>query len=78
MADLNASNTEGLQPATLWSRKNDKGDWEFNHLELGHVQEGTTRPTPKHENHKTAWKRGEWHARLAYLTAELPARVVAG
>jgi len=67
-----------LHPVTLWSRKNEKGQWEFNHLEDGHVPEGTTKPTPKHENHKSAWRKGEWMSSAAYLTADIPPRVVAG
>jgi len=67
-------------PATLWYRKSKAEDgsefWDFNHLEDGHVPDGAKYPTPKHENHKSAWKRGEWRAEKVYLTAEKPPKVI--
>lgn len=69
------STTSALVPVTRWSRKSEEG-WEHNHLEDGHVAPGTARPAPKHENHKSAWKRGDWRFELVYLTQELPPRVV--
>lgn len=68
--------TATLTPVTLWSRKNEKGEWEFNHLEDGHVPPDTAKPTPKHENHKSAWKKGEWQYVHAHLTGDVPPRVV--
>jgi hypothetical protein len=41
-----------MQQVTLWSRMNENKEYEFNHLEMGHVAEGVRFPTPKHENHK--------------------------
>lgn len=67
-----------LLSVTSWSRKNEKGEWEFNHLEDGHVPAGTVKPTPKHENHKSTWRKGEWAAKPVYLTADIPPRVVTG
>ena len=68
---------QGFVPVTLWSRKNEQGDWEFNHLEDGHIADDAERPTPKHENHKTAWRKGAWHAHRAFLSADVPPRVIA-
>jgi hypothetical protein len=67
---------QGVTPVTLWSRQNEKGGWDHNHLEMGHVPEGTARPTPVHESHKSAWRKGAWQAERAYLTADKPPRVV--
>lgn len=65
-----------LAPVTLWSRKTEKEEWEFNHLEDGHVADGVLRPTPKHDNHKSAWRKGDWLARRAFLSKDVPPRVV--
>jgi hypothetical protein len=57
-------------PITLWSRKNEEGVFEHNHIENGHCD--SVRPTPKHENHKKAWAKGEWKAEFAFLQITVP------
>lgn len=76
MTDIAANTPQELTPVTLWSRKNEKKEWEYNHLEDGHVPEGTQRPTPKHANHKSSWKSGDWQPERAYLNTDTPPKVV--
>lgn len=54
-----------MKPVTLWKRKNKAGDFEFNHLEDGHIN--NAKPTPQHQNHGKAWGSGEWLAEKAWL-----------
>jgi hypothetical protein len=53
-----------MKPVTLWYRKNDKGEYEFNHLEDDHCI--TSNPTPKTTIHEKVWK-GKWKSTHAYL-----------
>jgi hypothetical protein len=64
-------------PVTLWYRKNQDNEYEFNHLEDGHVNAigiklGTLFPAPKHENHKKTWSKGVWICKLAYMKITVP------
>jgi len=54
-----------VKPVTLWSRKNQSGGFDFNHLSDGH--EAGQRPAPKHPNHVKAWAGGEWGFEHAWL-----------
>jgi len=60
-----------MKPGTLWFRLNEKGEYEYNHLEDGHCPNPT--PTPQHEAHK--WS-GKWKSEYIYLTDTIPAKVV--
>lgn len=55
------------RPVTLWHRKGQDGQFEFNHLDDGHA--AGARPAPKHPNQVTAWSGGEWIAEHAWLDA---------
>ena len=63
-----------MKLVTSWSRKNDKEEFEHNHLEDGHAN--SIRPTPIHENHKKAWAKGIWKAHHGYLTFDIPPKLV--
>ena len=56
-----------MQPVTLWSRQNQRGAFEFNHLDDGHAS--GERPTPKHQNHGKAWAGGKWAFEHAWIAA---------
>ena len=56
-----------MQPVTLWSRQNQRGAFEFNHLDDGHAS--GERPAPKHPNHVKAWAGGRWAFEHAWLDA---------
>lgn len=58
---------------TLWYRKNQDGEWEFNHLEDGHA-EGPF-PTVKHPAHAKVWSSGAWKSEKVWLSTD-KARVV--
>jgi hypothetical protein len=66
-----------MTPITVWYRwlRNDGGDyyWDFNHVEDGHIT--TDLPTPKCPEHKRIWQ-GKWKFEHAWLTDELPGKVV--
>jgi len=63
-------------PVTLWSRKNERGEYEHNHLDDGHCEAGTERPRPKTDAHKSAWNKGQWAYEHAWLDGGLPPRVM--
>jgi len=52
-----AGNFQNRTYATLWYRWGN-GQWDFNHLEDGHVTSKS--PTPKHPSHEQIWKGGKW------------------
>lgn len=56
-----------ITPITLWSRKNERGVFEHNHLEDGHAV--CQMPAPKHPTHIRAWAGGEWRKTHALLDA---------
>ncbi len=63
-----------MQPCTLWFKRDVREDvWEYNHLEDGHAQ--TRVPSPKTPG-QAGWKGGLWQRSHAWLTDDLPARVV--
>ena len=53
------------KPITVWKCKNDKGIFEHNHFEEGHLFNKF--PTPKFPNQKS-WLNQEWKYYHAYLT----------
>jgi len=63
-----------MQPCTLWFRFDPFKGWRYSHLEDGHAD--NPRPEPKVPAQRTAWKGAQWSAKRAWLTDELPARVV--
>lgn len=65
-----------MKPITRWHRKNEKGVFEFNHIEDGHVPTHAKLPTPKCEIHKKSWSNGVWQFSHAWLTDELPPKVI--
>lgn len=64
-----------MKPCTLWYRPTHRGKAnEFNHLADGH-ETGDT-PAPKCPAHVAAWAGAGWVAVHAWLSDELPAKVV--
>jgi len=55
----------GQKEITVWECKNDKGIFEHNHFEFGHLHNDL--PTPKYP-HQKSWLNKEWRYRHAYLT----------
>ena len=53
------------EPVTLWSRMNDKKQFELNHLEDGWCT--VERPTPKMPIHERTWAGGKWQAELVWI-----------
>ena len=51
---------------TLWFRLNEKGLFEFNHLEDG-FSDTQQKPTVKHPNQESSWKKATWKKRKAKL-----------
>jgi len=49
---------------TSWARKNDKGEFEHNHIDDGHVVVG---PKILHPSQSKAWPRATWQFTHAYL-----------
>lgn len=62
-----------MTPCTLWYRDGKVGNFEFNHLELGHS--GEAKPTPRFPE-QAGWSRSQWLREHAHLTHDLPARIV--
>jgi hypothetical protein len=62
-----------MTPITIWTRKNDKGVFEHNHIEDGHVEFG---PKILHPNQAKAWPRATWKYEHAFLSNEQPPRVL--
>jgi hypothetical protein len=62
-----------MNPCTLWYRHSPVGGWEFNHLDDEH--QTTEKPPPKHANHDS-WLRSRWQRKHAWLTDEVPPKVV--
>ena len=60
-------------PVTLWYRKNETGEFEFNHLEDGHSSFET--PTIKSESQRKAW-RCEWKKEFKHLSNDIPPKVI--
>ena len=56
-----------MQPVTLWSRQNQRGVFEFNHLDDGHVC--ADQPPPKPPNHINGWAGGRWAFEHAWIDA---------
>lgn len=68
-----------MTPCTLWFRyiQEDRlrlDPWAFNHLEDGHAT--TTHPAPKVAAAQGGWARARWERTWAWLTADVPPRVV--
>ena len=66
-----------MKPCTLWYRwvpiSPHKEECVFNHLADGHEQ--GAKPAPMHEARK-AWARAEWGKTHAWLTDDVPPKVV--
>jgi len=58
---------------TLWFRMNDKGGYDFNHVEDGHCDADT--PTPKVPE-QAAWKKGKWVKEHAWFDGSMPTKVL--
>lgn len=58
---------------TLWFRLNEKGTYEFNHVEDGHCAADT--PTPKVPE-QAAWKKGSWVKEHAWFDGSMPTKVL--
>jgi hypothetical protein len=65
-----------VAPITLWFRKNEKSQFEHNHVEEGHCADATTHPAPKTDAQKSAWGRGVWVYEHAWFDASLPPKVL--
>lgn len=64
-----------MKPITEWYRAVPDPDMEdFNHIEDGHVP--LTRPTPKTPEQVGPWSRGKWYGYHAWLTDDVPPKVV--
>jgi len=61
------------RPVTLWYRKNEEGEWEYNHLEHGHSGVGT--PLMQFDSQRKAW-RCEWKYVYKHLTNDIPPKVI--
>lgn len=59
---------------TLWFRQDEKGAFQFNHLEDGH-SEGD-KPTPKVREQAAMWQRGIWLREHAWLDSSVPPKVL--
>lgn len=53
---------------TVWERKNEKGEWEHNHIASG-FEEGK-HPKIKHPSYDSqkGWEKGEWRRSFMYIT----------
>lgn len=49
---------------TIWSRLNEKNQYEHNHIENGHIESNI--PTIKFDEQK-GWKNGKWKKQLGIL-----------
>jgi hypothetical protein len=58
---------------TLWFRKNERGIFDFNHVEDEHCLADT--PTPKVPE-QVAWKKGKWIKEHAWFDGSTPAKVL--
>jgi hypothetical protein len=63
-----------IKPVTLWYRKGDKGDYEFNHLEDGHST--SDKPTIGNAVQVKLWSSGVWVREHAWLDAGKPPKVL--
>jgi hypothetical protein len=62
-----------LTEATLWFRKNEKGVFEYNHIEDGHSL--ADKPLPKTAN-QSGWARGTWIREHVRLDGSTPPKVM--
>lgn len=62
-----------MLPITLWYRKNEKGNYDYNHLEDGHCSFEV--PTMNSELQRKAW-RCEWRKEFKYLSNDIPPKVI--
>lgn len=58
---------------TLWFRMNEKGTYDFNHVEEGQCDADT--PTPKVPG-QAAWKKGKWVKEHAWFDGSSPTKVL--
>jgi len=65
-----------VKTVTLWYCKNDKGDFEFNHLEDGLSIDSI--PFAKFPSQAKAWKNGHWDRVHAQLSNDIPPKIVHG
>lgn len=60
-------------PCTVWYKRDFVKGWEYNHLQYGFAR--AAKPTPSFPS-QAGWLRGEWIGYDAWLTHDVPPKVV--